>query len=264
MFLTIATLNNSRLIIYFSRFTDKLVQPEIFYGPILIAKVGAPCWSWLMQARKIKLALIGATFALAAVTSASAATITLVSDGSTMAAETPLTDIGALLTGDTSGLAFGADVVGAEGTFTAAPTGSPSGTEVINISATGGASGLFEIAFSLPAGFINPHITGSARIDDYGGIFLNGHNLGSAGEFADYPFSSADASFFRAGTNEFVVSDANGKGGPSGAAFYATISFDASAAPEPSAWAFLITGVALVGCALRRVRSPADPAKANA
>ena len=217
-----------------------------------------------MQGRRIGLTLIGAAVALAAVSTARAATITLVSDGSTLAAETALTATGALLTGDTSGLTFGPAVVGSEGTFTDPPTGSPSGTEVINISATSGASGLFQIAFSLPQGFTDPQIAGSARIDDYGGIFLNGHAIDSAGEFADNPFSSRDASYFQAGTNDFVVSDANGKGGPSGAAFYATVGYDVSAAPEPSSWVLLIGGLGFVGCVLRRVRGNAYRAAANA
>jgi hypothetical protein len=45
-------------------------------------------------------------------------------------------------------------------------------------------------------------------------------------QFGDATFSTTDANLFREGTNELVISDRNSGGGPSGAAFYALITFE--------------------------------------
>src|SRR5262249_36407995 len=71
------------------------------------------------------------------------------------------------------------------------------------------------------------------NVDDLGRVFLNGHPLSPSvfsGDphvittFGNATFSTSDASLFRPGVNIFLVSDIN-LGGPSGAAFFATITY---------------------------------------
>ena len=166
-------------------------------------------------------------------------TITNVSDGSTLAAATAVNAV-ALTTGNTAGLTFGPDTVGALGTGTPIPPGAPATAEVINIdtayNTTGtGDSGFFEVTFTLPASFTAASISGAANADDQGFVFLNGTSLASITEYGNTTFSSNNQALFLPGTNTFLVSDINAGGGPSGAAFYATITYTAgSAVPEPS------------------------------
>ena len=173
--------------------------------------------------------------------------ITIVSDGSTLAAATSSSFVG-LTTGDTTGLTFTPADVGAYGTYTAPPPGSPAGTDVINIHPGNGQYGFFEVAFTLPSGATNVSINGSANVDDFGWIFINGHQIGSeASEYGNATFSSTLASNFFVGVNEFLVSDINSGGGPSGAAFYATVSYDVSTTPLPAALPLFATGLGALG-----------------
>ena len=71
--------------------------------------------------------------------------IVLKSDANTLAASQ--SDETALDNADTSGLTFAPVLVGAYGTYTAAPPGAPSGTEVVQIPPADGESGFFKVTF---------------------------------------------------------------------------------------------------------------------
>ncbi len=165
--------------------------------------------------------------------------ITLKSDSSTLAvglgAGVPSNALLSRLdTSDTAGLGFVPALVGAFGTYTGVPNGAPTGTVVVNIPLGDGQNGYFKVSFTLPSAFSGTSLWGSANIDDVGRVFLNGHPLspsilgtdpGRLTEGGNATFRTDDSSFFRSGINELIFSDANTYGGPSGAAFFATIAF---------------------------------------
>ena len=162
--------------------------------------------------------------------------ITIKSDASILAAASgPGTASSAVVSmldaGDTTGLTFVPVLEGAFGSFTPVPPGVPSGTEVINIPPGDGESGFFETSFVLPAGFTNPVLTGVGNVDNIGRVFLNGNPISpdlsdpnALTEFGNTGFSTNDAAFFVPGQNTLLIADDN-TGGPSGAAFFATITF---------------------------------------
>jgi hypothetical protein len=169
-------------------------------------------------------------------------TIELESDASTFAAAlgpgAPTDNVfNQLDSGAYSGLNFQLADVGAFGTFTSIPSGAPSGSQVINIPPDDGENGFFKVSFALPDGFQAIQLTGSANVDDYGRVFLNGNpispsmsspDLGCIAEFGDTMFSTTNSAFFKTGTNVLVIADDNSGGGPSGAVFYATVTYDTS------------------------------------
>ncbi len=180
--------------------------------------------------------------------------VTVVSDASTLGAATDPSD-SRITTGDISGLTFTPVAPGAYGTFTTPPPGSPTGTIVINLPpapapdpsdyATLGNSGLFLATFTLPAVYSNISLAGAANVDDYGSAFLNGHLLSSGlDEFDNVAFNTTDPTFFQPGSNTLVITDYN-VGGPSGAAFYANITFNTAAVPEPSSLVIAVGSVLL-------------------
>jgi len=174
-------------------------------------------------------------------TTAANATITLVSDGSTLGSAVPVNDP-RLSSGDITGLTFSPVTVGAFGTYTPVPGGAPAGTQVIYLTPGDGESGFFMVTFILPTGFSGASFSGAANVDDGGSVFLNGFLLSSSlREFGDATFSTSDNSIFHAGLNQLIISDNNYGGGPSGAAFYANI--DYSDVPEPTT---LISGALLL------------------
>ncbi len=219
--------------------------------------------------RRLRRSGIGAMFALALAVPgvANAGALTIVSDGGTLSAVEPGTTAGvgptgaaltALMNGDTSGVTFTdhADV-GAFGTFTGVPSGAPSGVDVINIYAPApsgcsycnGQSGFFEVTFTLPSGLTSASISGAGNVDDVGYVFLNGNSLGAPlDEFSSNTFGSSDLAYFKPGLNTFIVAD-NNTGGPSGAAFYATITYSV---PEASTWALMLIGFGSLGFAALR------------
>jgi hypothetical protein len=173
--------------------------------------------------------------------------IVLISDLNTLAASQ--NNPTALDTGDTSGLTFQPVLVGAYGTYTPVPPGAPSGAEVVQIPPADGEYGFFKVNFTLPQSFSGIQLTGSANVDDYGRVFLNGHPLtpsltsgdpATVSEAGNVTFGTTNATWFIPGTNVFLVSDSNSGGGPSGAAFYAIISF--TAAPSLGSPAKLSSG----------------------
>lgn len=198
---------------------------------------------------------------------ASADTITVQSDASTLAAGlgpgAPSPANAALLdSGDTTGLTFSLVDPGAEGTFTSVPPGAPAGTLVVNIALPTlgeGESGFFKTTFTLPSVFSGISLAGAANVDDFGRIFLNGHPISPSPtsgdpniitEFGNAAFSTSDSSFFQSGENVLLVADDNAGGGPSGAAYFATISFStASVVPEPGVFA-LPAGIGTLGALL--------------
>jgi hypothetical protein len=145
--------------------------------------------------------------------------------------------------GDVSGLIFQPVTVGSFGSFTPVPNGAPSGTQVINIAPGDGQNGFFKLTFVLPVGFQGINLAGAANVDDYGRVFLNGNPISSSmtnndggriTEGGDTEFSTANPSFFRVGINDMIVADANTGSGPSGAAFYAVVTFQEGALPRLS------------------------------
>jgi hypothetical protein len=156
----------------------------------------------------------------------------LVSDANTLASSQ--SDLTTLDAGDTSELTFQPVVVGAYGTYTPVPSPAPAGTEVVQIPPADGESGFFKTTFVLPKNFSAIHLHGGANVDDYGRAFLNGHPLSPSltsgdsaklSENGDATFDATNAAWFVSGTNELLVADWNSGGGPSGAAFYAAITF---------------------------------------
>jgi hypothetical protein len=186
----------------------------------------------------------GAALAVSA-TPTFANTIVIMSDASTLAAATSSSFSG-LTTGVTTGLTFTSADVGAFGTTTPFPPGAPAGMVVINIPPEG-QYGFFEVPFTLPSGATNVSISGSANVDDEGWIFINGHRIGYATQYGNATFSSNLASNFVLGVNEFLVSDINSGGGPSGAAFFATVNYDVSQTPLPAALPLFATGLGALG-----------------
>jgi hypothetical protein len=173
--------------------------------------------------------------------------ITIVSDGSTLAAATSTTYFDTTSnTSDTTGLTFTPALVGAYGTFTSVPPGAPAGADVINIP-PGDEYGFFKVNFTLPNGATNVSISGAANVDDQGYIFINGNQIGYTTETANATFNSNIALNFVVGVNEFLVSDINSGGGPSGAAFFATVTYDVSQTPLPAALPLFATGLGALG-----------------
>ncbi len=199
--------------------------------------------------------------AVGSVRIARADTIELKSDASTLGAalvKGAPDDAQALLldAGDASGLVFSPVVEDSLGTYTPVPSGAPDGTEVVNIpddgllSSIGENSGFFKVTFTLPSDVVSILLTGAANVDDLGRVFLNGHALtpsmfsgdpGVVSEYGDAPFSTDDLSYFLAGENVLLIADNNSGGGPSGAAFYANITYTTRPAgvPEPGVLATL-------------------------
>jgi len=168
--------------------------------------------------------------------------VTVVSDASTQGAATAATDPG-IISGDITGLTFTPVAPGAYGTFTPLPPGSPSGTMVINLPPapasdpsiySTGNSGLFLATFTLPTVYSFIQLAGLANVDDWGYAFLNGNPISSQlTEFGNVALGTTNAAFFQPGLNTLVITDYN-TGGPSGSAFYANITFNTPAVPEPS------------------------------
>jgi hypothetical protein len=128
---------------------------------------------------------------------------------------------------------FASAVVGRFFTWTPIPDAAPKGTEVINIPPGDGRSGYFKWTFIAPREFSIVQLAGRANADDAGRVFVNGTPISPSifspiaiREFGDVAFSSGNAALFRHGAiNEIVLSDTNTGAGPSGAAFYAEITF---------------------------------------
>jgi hypothetical protein len=192
-------------------------------------------------------------------------TITVESDATTLAAalantsSTSLTSaqLAQLNTGNTTGLTFVPVEVGSFGTFTSVPTGAPSTAEVVNIPPGDGESGFFETTFTLSAGFTGASLSGAANVDDFGVVFLNGNALTATApcsgancvsEYGNTTFATTNQSFFKTGVNTLLIADDN-TGGPSGAAFFATIT---TAVPEPDTYALALFGLGLMTVWTRR------------
>jgi len=175
-----------------------------------------------------KITLVAAGFLTLSVLAARATLISVISDGSVQGADVRLNDP-SLSSGDISGLAFSPVIEDALGSNTLIPPGAPGGTEVINLPGGtyyNGMSGFFLTTFTLPAGYSAPSLSGAACVDDEGWAFLNGHTIGTGmGEYVASSLSVTDPSFFHAGVNRLVISDNNAGGGPSGAAFYANVTY---------------------------------------
>jgi len=130
-------------------------------------------------------------------------------------------------------LPFRPVVAGRFYTFTPIPPGAPRGTQVVNIPPGDGRSGYFRLAFIAPEGFSSVRLRGFANADDTGRVFLNGTAISPSlfspdaiTEFGNVSFSVNNAAWFRSGAiNEILISDLNTGAGPSGAAFYFTITF---------------------------------------
>jgi hypothetical protein len=116
------------------------------------------------------------------------------------------------------------------------------------------------VTFALPSGFTGVTLSGAANADDLGRLFLNGTALtpslysgNGISEFGNYQFSTSDSTMFHSGTNVIILADDNAGGGPSGAAFYANISYAASAVPIPGAVLLLAPGLAGLAAMRRRL-----------
>jgi uncharacterized protein YjbI with pentapeptide repeats len=130
-------------------------------------------------------------------------------------------------------LLFRPVVAGRFYTFTPIPPGAPRGTQVVNIPPGDGRSGYFRLAFIAPEGFSSVRLKGFANADDTGRVFLNSTAISPSlfstdaiTEFGNVSFSVNGAAMFKPGkVNEILISDLNTGAGPSGAAFYFTITF---------------------------------------
>ncbi len=192
------------------------------------------------------LCLVMALPAFAATKPARGDSITVQSDATTLGAVASANTN--FDTANVAGLTFTPVLVGAYGTYTPVPPDAPPGTEVVNIGPNSdmgyGQSGYFEMTFTLPTTFANIQMTGEANVDDSGRLFLNGNAItpsifsGDSGvitEFGNVSFGTSNASYFQAGLNTILISDDDLiDGGPSGGAFYATITFGGASVPEPS------------------------------
>ena len=166
-------------------------------------------------------------------------TITLKSDAATLA-----TSLGSgmpsaklldqLDTADIDGLNFERVSVGTFGTVTPIPISAPPDTRIVNIPPGDGQNGFFKVTFELPSNFGEIELTGAANVDDLGRVFVNGDPIspsilsndpGRITQFGNAVFSISDPLLFRPGENELLISDANTGSGPSGAAFYANITY---------------------------------------
>jgi len=130
--------------------------------------------------------------------------------------------------------AFGPAVVGRFYTHTPIPAGAPGGTEIINIPPGDGRSGYFRWTFVAPRDFSTVRLAGRANVDDVGRVFVNGRPITPSIFASDAITQSEDTEFvvdkhpefFRKGAvNTIELSDVNLGIGPSGAAFYAEITF---------------------------------------
>ncbi|HEV7484660.1 MAG TPA: pentapeptide repeat-containing protein [Thermoanaerobaculia bacterium] len=130
-------------------------------------------------------------------------------------------------------LPFRPVVAGRFYTFTPIPPGAPRGTQVVNLPPGDGRSGYFRLAFIAPEGFSSVRLKGFANADDTGRVFLNGTAISPSlfstdaiTEFGNVSFSVNRTTMFKPGVvNEILISDLNTGAGPSGAAFYFTITF---------------------------------------
>ncbi|MBV8520291.1 MAG: pentapeptide repeat-containing protein [Acidobacteria bacterium] len=166
-------------------------------------------------------------------------TVTLKSDANTCAAViggTPDNVTLAKLDQPPAGFtAFERVAVGPFYTFTPIPSGAPAGTRVVNLPPGDGRSGYFKVTFVAPKQFSRVELRGRANVDDIGRVFLNGRPLTGSifshtavSEFGDVAFAAGreTTALLKPGAvNELIVSDMNTGAGPSGAAFYARITF---------------------------------------
>jgi len=166
-------------------------------------------------------------------------TITLKSDAATCAVvmgtpgEATKEIVWALDKPPANALTFSPAMVGRFYTFTPVPPGAPRGTQVLNFPPGDGRSGYFRLTFIAPESFSSARLTGMANADDTGRVFLNGTAISPSlfspdaiSEFGNASFFVSEAALFKPGkVNEILVSDLNTGAGPSGAAFYFTITF---------------------------------------
>jgi opacity protein-like surface antigen len=131
----------------------------------------------------------------------------------------------------------------------------PTASQSQSFDASSAGSYTYSLSFDLTGyNAASAAFTGRLAADNSVVVMLNNHNIGSATGFTDWTSFAANSNFV-AGVNklDFVVSNWSQNGGnPTGLRVEFASSSVAAAVPEPETYAMLLSGMALMGFVARR------------